>query len=295
MDKNKVKVVAPATSANVGSGYDACAFALALYNTLTFERTGSGLEITGCPEEHCNEGNMAYKTYKAVFGRAGKDVGGVKIDIETNVPICRGLGSSATLLIAGAVGANELLGRPFEKEDLLDICLEFEPHPDNVCACLWGGFTTAVKTDDSTEVFLSSVSPDLRFFAIIPDYPVSTEEARAIMPKEVALTDAVFDLSRAALLPRVFEAGDRSMVKTVTDDRLHQPYRSRLIKRYDDLREMSYRNGAYAFFISGSGSTCMAMSDGDDFIGKMKKDLESFDFTVEIKELTVDGEGARVV
>ena len=292
---DSVKVIAPATVANVGVGFDSCAFAVSMYNEYVFTRVRDGISISGCPEEYRNERNMAYVTYKAVFDEAGEDVGGVAIDIKSGIHISRGLGSSAAMLVGGAEAANAMLGEPFDKMKVLDICMRIEPHPDNICACVYGGFTSAVQMGDDTKVYRSDIDDSLRFYALIPDFAVSTDKARAMMPEKIPMADAVHNISRAALLPRAFAEGDREIIAVATDDRLHEQYRRGLIEGFDEVRDAAKECGAYAYFISGAGPTCMAMSDNDGFAAEMRERLEASGHEREIIGLAIERNGTRVV
>lgn len=288
----KIRVKAPATSANVGPGFDVFAFALNMYNEAIFERIETGIEILGCPPDFANEDNLAYKAYKSVFDEAGVRMGGVRFTEYNTIPFCRGLGSSAAMIAEGAVAANEMIGRPFEKHELLELCLKIEPHPDNLAACIYGGFTSAIKLDDRHIIRKTNVNKELNFYAIITSQQVETEASRQVLPKTVSLNDAIFNISRASMIPAAFEAGDKELLKVLLDDRLHQPFRKKLIDDYEEVRSLTLESGAYAFYISGSGSTCIAMSDEPFFKETCMESLKKLGIERKIIELKVDNDGA---
>ena len=258
---NKIKVKVPATSANLGSGFDCVGIAYELYNVFEFEKTDTGLEILGCESKYATEDNLAYIAYRAVCERIGVDPS-VRITIlETNVPNSRGLGSSATFICAGAFAAYKLHPNSLSHEDVLEICTEIEGHPDNIAPALYGSLCSAVMEKEFTKAVKFSVSPKIHFTVLIPDFQVKTEDARHQLPELVDRSDAVYNMSRVALLPYAFENGDFDLLKIVTKDRIHQKYRKKLFKNIDDIKKAAYSCGAASFVISGAGSTCLCMSD----------------------------------
>ena len=259
MDKIKVRV--PATSANLGSGFDCCGIALELYNAFEYEKRETGVEIVGCPQEFANENNLAYVAYRAVCEKIGVNPS-VKITIlDTGVPVSRGLGSSATLICSGAYAANKLFGSPLSKNEIFEICTEIEGHPDNVAPALFGSFCVSV-TDMRGNPYTvrTHVSKRIHFTALIPDFEVQTHHAREVLPEMVKREDAVYNMSRVALLASAFKSGDSELLAIVTKDRLHQQYRRPLFRNIDQIEECARECGAISFMISGAGSTCLCLS-----------------------------------
>ncbi|MBE6675072.1 MAG: homoserine kinase [Ruminococcaceae bacterium] len=259
MDKIKVRV--PATSANLGSGFDCCGIALELYNVFEYEKIKSGVEFVGWDKAFANESNLAYLAYKAVCDKIGVD-SCVKITIiDTGVPVSRGLGSSATLICSGAYAANKLHGMKLSKEEVFEICTELEGHPDNVAPALFGAFCTSV-TDMKGNPYTvrTHVSKRIHFTVLIPDFEVQTHDARAVLPQMVKREDAVYNMSRVALLASAFKSGSGELLRIVTRDRLHQQYRRPLFKNIDEIEKCAYECGAISFMISGAGSTCLCLS-----------------------------------
>lgn len=291
----KIIIKAPATSANVGPGFDVFAFALDMYNEIVFEKIDSGLEIEGCPDEFRNEKNLVFRAYKSVFDVIGKEVGGLKFTEKSKIPFCRGLGSSAAMIAGGAIGANEMLNSPLSKKELLEICLKIEPHPDNLAASIYGGFTSAVTVGEEHIIKNTKVNDKLNFYAVITEQKVETEKSRLVLPDMIALKDAVFNISRASMLQDAFESGDKELLPKLLHDKIHEPYRKDLIDDYDEVRAIALSEGAYAFYISGSGSTCIAMSNEEDFIEKMNRRLEKSKIKREIVKLKASNEGAKRV
>ena len=291
----KIKVSVPATSANLGSGFDCCGIALDLYNTFEFEKLKSGLIIVGCDGEFANESNLAYIAYKAVCDRIGADPS-VKITIiDTGVPVSRGLGSSATLICAGAYAANKLHGMKLSKNEIFEICTEIEGHPDNVAPALFGSFCVSV-TDMRGNPYTvrTQVSKKIYFTALIPDFEVQTHDARAVLPNMVKREDAVYNMSRVALLASAFKSGDSELLSIVTKDRLHQQYRRPLFRNIDDVEKEAYDCGAISFMISGAGSTCLCLSR-ESIAEKLNERLEKLPNGWIAKELKISKNGTKEV
>lgn len=258
---NKIKVKVPATSANLGSGFDCVGIAYELYNVFEFEKIDTGLEILGCEPEYATSENLAYVAYKRVCEKIGVDPS-VRIKIlEINVPNSRGLGSSATFICAGAYAAYRLHENTLSHEDILEICTEIEGHPDNIAPALYGSLCSAVMEKEFTKAVKFPVSEKIHFTVLVPDFQVKTEDARHQLPELVDRGDAVYNMSRVALLPYAFENGDFDLLRIVTKDRIHQKYRKKLFKNIDEIKTAAYGCGAKSFVISGAGSTCLCMSD----------------------------------
>ena len=261
----KIKVSVPATSANVGSGFDALGLAVTLYNTVTFEESDkldiSAADGTRIPR---NESNLVYRSAKGLFDKVGKKIPPLKI-VQTNpIPMARGLGSSSACIIAGLLGANRMLGDVLNTQELLTLATAIEGHPDNVAPALLGGLTSSVFEDGKVYSVKRNVDESLCFAAIVPDYKLLTEAARAALPKEVSHKDAVYNLSRAALATAAFCEGNYALLGVATKDVLHQKYRLPLIEGGDEVFELAQDLGAQAVYISGAGPTIMAVVHKDD-------------------------------
>lgn len=257
-----IKIRIPASTANLGSGFDSLGIALNLYNYVEMEPAeGCFISSVDGSEIPTGEDNLIYSSAKKVFEKAGVSFHGLKIIEENNVPFARGLGSSSACIVGGVFGANELLGRPFTKDELLNIAAEIEGHPDNVSPALLGGFTANAMEENKVCYVKAEVPEKLFFAAFVPPFELKTADARAVMPKEVSVKDAVYNLSRSALITASFLSGKFENLKIGCEDKLHQPYRLPLIPGDSEIIEKSYENGALAAYISGAGSTMMAIFD----------------------------------
>lgn len=291
-----IKVKVPATSANLGPGFDTLGMAFNMYNSYTFEEIQSGLEITGCESEFANEDNMVYTSMKKVFEKIGYKPKGIRIHLDSSIPISRGLGSSAACILGGVIGANELSGGTLSKEELLYIATEIEGHPDNIAPALFGGLVVSVMEDEKVLYNQINIANGIKFIALIPDFKLSTSEARGVLPKEVSYKDAIYNVSRVSLLLTALNNGKFDLLKYSLQDVLHQPYRGRLIRGFNEIMEKSQELGALGMFLSGAGPTMMAIVAEDDmeFTAKIKGYLESAGHTWTVKELEVDSLGAAV-
>ncbi|WP_050637756.1 homoserine kinase [Candidatus Stoquefichus sp. SB1] len=289
----KVKVKVPATSANLGPGFDVAGLAVTLYNTFTFELLDDGLEITGCPEQFCNADNMTYQAFVEGAKSCGLSFQGLRIECSGDVPYTRGLGSSSTCIVAGIVGAYAFMDRYDERQEILELATKIEGHPDNVAPAIFGGLTVSVMSDGVTTLNIP-VKHDYRFVAMIPPFTLSTEKSRSVLPQELSRADAIANVSHLALMVASLINGYDDGLKLGFKDRLHQPYRGPLIQGFDDIMNILEKDervlGAY---LSGAGPTIMAVIDATDTKGvvRIKEELGDLlkDWQVEKLELDMRG------
>lgn len=291
----QVTVRIPATTANLGPGFDSLGCALALYNTLTFAEQEAGLNITGCPEQYRNEENLAVVGYRAVQERLGAAKKGLTLHIEAAIPVSRGLGSSAAMIVGGVLAANLLHGAPLSTEELLAVANSIEGHPDNLAPALYGGLTASLVEDGIPHTVRLPLHEQWRFVAVVPDCELSTREARAVLPASVPFADAIFNASRAAVLLGALQNGDAALLKAALQDRLHQPYRKTLVPEYDAVEQAAWACGAAGFCISGAGSTLLCIATEDSFAARLAERCRALHGGWRVLPLAVDREGARAV
>lgn len=294
-----IKIRIPATSANLGAGFDALGLALSFYNYVEMEASDR-VEISSADDiaVPTDESNLIYVSAKDLFEVCGKKLEGLKLRQTNNIPMARGLGSSSACIVAGLVGANTLLGNPLTTDDLVDLAAQIEGHPDNTAPALLGGIVTAVFDGRKVHWVKQEVFTKLKFAALIPDFELKTEKARACLPKEVSHKDAVYNLSRAALFSASLLTGKFENLRTAVHDKLHQPYRMELIPNCREVFDIAYTHGAYGVFISGAGPTIMAIADENNefFEGKMKFSLENAGLTGwQVREFHIDNEGTKLI
>ena len=289
----KVKVKVPATSANLGPGFDVAGLAVTLYNTFTFELIEHGLEITGCPVQFANENNMTYCAFKEGAKECGLDFQGVRIECHSDVPYTRGLGSSSTCIVAGIVGAFAFKQRSEDRQAILEIATRIEGHPDNVAPAIFGGMTVSIMNETVTTLNIP-VKHDYNFVAFIPPFTLSTEKSRSVLPQVIERKDAISNVSHLALLVASFINGYDEGLKVGFKDRLHQPYRGSLIKGYNEIMNVLENDekvlGAY---LSGAGPTIMAVIKAEDTKGvvRLKEELGDLIKEWQVVKLELDMRG----
>lgn len=257
-----IKVNIPATSANIGSGFDAIGLAVGLYNEVHLEEwDGIDIRSLDCVAVPTDESNLIYTTARQLYQMCGVPFHGLRIGQMNRIPFARGLGSSSACIIGGLKGANVLMGNPVSDDELIHLAASIEGHPDNSTPALIGGLVTAVMENNRVYYVKQEIKNDLRFVAIIPDFELKTAQARSVLPDTIPRSDGVFNLSRAALMSVSLYSGSYRNLRVAAEDRLHQPYRIGLIQGGAEVMEVCYALGAYACFISGAGSTIMAIVD----------------------------------
>ena len=295
-----IKVRVPATSANLGPGFDSLGIALNIYNEYEFElKESKGLFFEGFEEEFQNEDNIIFMAIKKVFDKYDFKFNGIRIKIiKQDIPISRGLGSSSSCIVAGLIGAFALMGREINRDEILSLAVEIEGHPDNVCPAIFGGLVSTIMVDNKKPLYnCVEVKDGIKFIALIPRFKLSTEKARAILPKEVLFGDCIYNVGRAALLISCFSNGNYALLKEATKDRIHERFRSKLIDNFDKVYNKSLELGALSCFLSGAGPTLMAIVDNKDisFVGNFTNFMKEQNINWDIKELKIDKHGAKIL
>ena len=291
----RVTIRVPATTANLGPGFDAFGCALNLYTDVTFEETDCGLEITGCDEAYSGPDNMAYTAYCAVLASLSEEIRGVKIHIESQIPICRGLGSSAALLVAGAMGANVLRGNKLSTQGLLNITNAMEGHPDNLAPAFYGGLTASMVDNGLPVTVNFPLHKDWEFLALVPDFDLPTPLARSVLPKDVSRADAIYNIAHGAMVLKALELGDEKLLRNAMQDKLHQNYRRSLIQDYDAIEALVRTTGA-AFCLSGAGPTMLCITLDEKLDDKLRKKLPAITkANWQLMPLHIDFQGARII
>lgn len=295
-----IRVRVPATSANLGPGFDSLGISLSIYNEYEFSlQDNKGLFFEGVEEEFKNENNIIFMAIKKVFNKYNFKFNGLKIKIiKQDIPISRGLGSSSSCIVAGLIGAFALMNKEINKDEILSLAVNIEGHPDNVCPAIFGGLVSTIMVDNKKPLYnCVDVKDGIKFIALIPRFKLSTEKARAILPKEVPFRDCVYNIGRVALLISCFSNGNYALLKEATKDRIHEQFRSRLIDNFDKVYNKALEFGAFSCFLSGAGPTLMAIIDKEDvnFVNKFTKFICKENINWDIKELTIDEYGAKIL
>lgn len=293
------RVSVPATSANIGAGFDSLGVALSLYNEYEFNEEGNEVVFEGVEEEFQNDDNIILVSMKKVFEKYQYKYKGLKIKvIKQDIPISRGLGSSSSCIVAGLIGAFLIMGHDVNKDEILNLAVEIEGHPDNVCPAIFGGLVSTIMVDNKKPLYnCVEVKDGVKFIALIPRFKLSTEKARAILPKEVPFRDCIYNIGRAALLISCFSNGNYALLKEATKDRIHERFRSKLIDNFDEVYNKSLELGAFSCFLSGAGPTLMAIVDNKDisFVSDFTNFMKEQNINWDIKELKIDKHGAKIL
>jgi homoserine kinase len=267
----RVVVDVPATTANLGPGFDCLGAALDLNNRFAMRRIEGGGErfeliIEGSEGSHLRGGpeNLVYRAAQRVWKAAGLEPVALEARVRLAVPPARGLGSSATAIVAGLMGANALVGEPLSKEKLLELAIDIEGHPDNVVPSLLGGLCmTAKAASQRWRVVRCEWTSTVKAVVAIPSIRLSTSEARRAMPKTIPVSDAVVNLGALTLLLQGLRTGNGDLISDGMHDRLHEPYRWRLIKGGDQVKQAAMDAGAWGCAISGAGPSVLALCAED--------------------------------
>lgn len=264
-----IRVKVPATTANMGPGYDVLGMALSQYSTFQCQEDDKiSLSIKGLESEKLvnqdHEANLVVRSMNHLFKYVDKYPKGYKLEIINDIPLARGMGSSASAIVGGLLVANYLVGANLDQDEILKLATQIEGHPDNVAPALMGNIVLSTKIPDD-QVIYHSIKPfdDLTCVLFIPDYEVSTSMSRSVLPQSISMADAVHTSGHLSLMLAGFMTGNKDLIGQTMVDRLHEPYRKSLIKNFDDFKASALEAGAFAFSLSGSGSTIIAYCDHD--------------------------------
>lgn len=310
----KVSVKVPATTANIGPGFDCLGMALPIYNTITIEETvlpGTGVEINVLADndsidqlslDHVpsDENSIVYKAVELLYNSIGQSPSELKINIHSNIPVARGLGSSSSVIVGALIAANELLGRPADEVALLSIACEIEGHPDNITPAIVGGLVISSQEEDGSVVYRKLDWPDEWAVTVcVPDFELSTDIARSVLPKEVPMKDAIFNAKRLAMFVQAVHTKDSELMKLALQDRLHQPYRMKLVPGLDKIIDnLRHFDNVLGCVLSGAGSSILVISERNDLdkIRTIVRDTwADQNIKCDIKTLSVENNGAQII
>jgi len=302
-----IKIRVPATTANLGPGFDCLGLALKLYLNLEIEEIEKGLVI-----EYQGEGaekfsvkkkkdTLIWKSINLILKRTYKDIHkkGLKIRVFNEIPVTRGLGSSASAIIGGIVGAARLCNIDLTNQEMLELALSLEGHMDNIVPALIGGLTLAYKTGQEEIKWTRIETPlDLRIVLAIPEFTLNTEEMRKVLPQKITLSKAIFNLSRSALLVNALQNSDWEVLAEAMEDRLHQPYRAPFIPGIEDMFLRIKKTGLAGVALSGSGPSVVSLTKvgSEEVMSKIMKDaFLNAGITCRILVLEADLEGTKLI
>ncbi len=310
----KVTVKVPATSANLGPGFDCLGLALPIYNTITIEETvlpGTGIEINLMSDNEINdemifnnvprdENSIVYKAVEMLYNSIGQEPSELKININSQIPITRGLGSSASVVVGALLAANKLLGSPADTAALLSIATEIEGHPDNVAPAILGGFVFSSQERSGLILTEKLNWPENWDITVcIPDFELSTNIARSVLPETVPMQDAVYNAKHLAMFIQAINTNNAKLMKKALHDRLHQPYREKLIPGMSEIMEVfKNEDNVIGSVLSGAGPSILVISqkyDLDKIKSTVKDIWESFSIKSDIRTLKIETNGAEII
>ena len=309
----KVSVKVPATSANLGPGFDCLGIALPIYNTVTIDETvlpGTGVEINILSQDNNfddliidhiprDENSIVYKAVELLYNSIGQTPSELKINIHTTIPVTRGLGSSAAVIVGALIAANHLLGEPADESALLSIATEIEGHPDNVTPAIVGGLVLSSQEDDGSILYRKIEWPeDWALTICIPDIELATEISRSVLPDNVPMQDAIYNTKRMGMFIQAVNTSDAELMKAALSDKLHQPYRSKLVPWMDEINNsIKHDDDIFGCVLSGAGSAVLVISKqsaADKARAKISEVMENLSVKAEIKTLKVENNGAII-
>ena len=309
----KVSVKVPATIANLGPGFDSFGLALPIYNIVSVEETvlpGSGIEINIINEKNNDETSLAdvatdktnivYKAIELLYNFIGQIPNELKITIKTQIPISRGLGSSASVIVGGLIAANELLGRPADEKVLMSIATEIEGHPDNITPAFVGGITVSSWEEDGSIIYRKLPwNDEWKLMVCVPDYELNTEISRSVLPKEVPMKDAIFNLKKSAMFIDALYSKDEELLKASLFDKLHQPYREKLVPGLVEIiNNLKHVNGVVGTVLCGAGPSILIIYNGIG-VSEIKETVTNswnyFNVKTNFFNLPIEKQGAELI
>lgn len=294
-----IKLRVPATSANMGAGFDTLGIAVGLYNRITVEEIPKGLEIINYDKQSFVPGdsnNLIYRAMNEIFNYVNYTPKGYRITQSSNIPMTRGLGSSSACIIGGMLAANIISGRQLTYQEIIHLAAKMEGHPDNVGPALFGGFCVSLTEGDRTIIKSTKLKSHIKFAVIIPDFFVATKKSRGVLPSQVDFKDAVFNVGHASMFQAAMITGDMEALRIGVKDVLHQQYRKSYVENMDEIFEKTYSLGSNATYLSGSGPTILSILDHDyeKFAAGMQKYFEENMLKWKCMILSIDNVGAVV-
>lgn len=288
----------PATTANLGVGFDTLGLALKLYNIFEVKTSElDKIEVVGEGKEELSkkENNSFLKTIEYFYRKCNMSPPPLYIRIFSNIPICRGLGSSASAIVAGLMVANVLMGKNLPKEELLKYALELEGHPDNVTPAMLGGCTISLVSNGEIIVKKIPFPEEIAVIVAVPRFNVETEISRKLIPDCVPLDITVRGLAKMGIFVASLLTKDFENLPIILEDELHEPYRANYIPNYRKIRKELISTGALGVMISGSGPSMVVLSKKDN-AEELKEDIKSIlsknNIVSKIFDLEIDNEGA---
>lgn len=292
-----MKILVPATSANLGPGFDALGLALGLFNEVSISPASfSSVSITGEGNDSKNlkRNNLFISIFNDIFNDLGLKPANFRFVFTNNIPFSRGLGSSSAVIVSAIAAAYEMAGFKADRQSILNKALFYENHPDNIAPATLGGFVSAVVHNQSVRYLKFEISNEIKAVVVIPDKPISTNKARTLLPPSYTQKECVCNVSHAALLSAAFASGRYDMLKTACVDMMHEARRMQLLPELFDVRKIAYENAALMSSLSGSGSSFLNICYADDAKHLAKVLQDNFP-GFKVLELEFDNQGFSIL
>ncbi len=282
-----IEISVKATTANLGPGFDCMGLALDMENKVFIKESH---------KEFKDNKNLIYHSIKKIFDMAGKSLPNFRIDQQIQIPISRGLGSSAACIAAGCMAGNILSESNLSIRDLIKIGTSIEGHPDNIVPAFLGGYTISSLENDEVVYFRQEAYKGFKYGVMIPEFTLSTAAARKVLPESIPYKDAVYNIGKSALLSAAMITGDEELLKFACKDKIHEPYRKHLIPGFEKIRSKTESSGALATFLSGAGPTIVSVLRADDnvFEKEMSVFFQNMDGNWDLKIIKASNVGVLV-
>lgn len=299
---HSVIVKVPATTANIGPGFDCLGAALTLYNQFQFTLSDNETTIKVMGEEadkiETDKSNLLYISFLKFYENLGQTAPNVAIEIQLEVPTARGLGSSATAIIGGLMGANYLAQNPCNTQQIAEQAIAIEGHPDNVIPALMGNCMLSVNSPQGWQFIPLPWESNIIPIVAIPTFELSTKKSRTVVPSMFSDKDVIFNVSHFGLLMKGLETGNRDWLMSALEDKIHQPYRESLITGFSSVKKAAISAGAYGMVISGAGPTLLALADKSQVTQvceAMQKTWENQGVENNVRSLNIDTQGTIII
>ncbi len=286
-------IITSASTSNLGPGFDCLGLALKIYNIFDVDLNDTDV-LLNIEDAYNNQNNLFLQAYRKGIKYLGIE-DHIRVSFDCDVPVARGLGSSSTLIVGGLTAASALHGNVLSEEEIFQLASQMEGHPDNAAPCVFGGFCASFS--DNNGQFITrqlSFSNRLKMSVLIPDFEVKTEIARAILPKTYSKKVAVNNSAKAIMTVKAIQDGDINLLRECAQDEIHEPYRRTLIDEYEKIKEIYEKDTDGILLISGSGSTCIGMSDryiSEDAI----KNMSSLKHNWQRRDVVINSEGVVAI
>ena len=294
-----IRLRVPASSANMGAGFDTLGVAVGLYNRIEVEEIPFGLEVINKNSQSFvprDKNNLIYRAMLYLFNSVDYEPKGYRITQNSQIPMTRGLGSSSACIIGGMLAANIISGRTLSYKEIIHLAAKMEGHPDNVGPALYGGFCVSLTDGDKTIIKSTKLKSNIKFAVIIPDFFVATKKSRGVLPSKLDFSDAVYNIGHASMFQAAMISGDMEALEIGVRDKLHQQYRKSYVDGMEDIFEKTYSLGSHATYLSGSGPTILSILDGDykSFESGMREYFRENSLKWKCMILPIDNVGAVV-